>query len=337
MVICVFLFHTNIHLKADYGIFNSFIRMGACCMTGFFLLSGYVLSINYNNIEINADSLSNYYKKRFISLIPMYWIVSFAYIIIYKQVKDNLILLPIEILGLQSFFSSIFDISHNGGTWFISCLILCYFLFPFIQYIVRSLNRKNRLLVLGLLSFILLYSSVVVWYFNLNSIYSNPFFRLVEFCIGMILFSFKEDIEKNKFCKILLNKITILFELLLLITGISIAVKFKIVVSNNLYNYMLYNFISLPLFILMIISCSGVKFEGYRLNKVLEFLSGVSYMFFLSQLFIFDLTKNILVVIKKDTNLLRICISLFLCLLLSFVLHKFEVIIISKSKKVLKI
>ena len=91
MVICVFLFHTNIHLKAEYGIFNSFIRMGACCMTGFFLLSGYVLSINYNNIEINADSLSNYYKKRFISLIPMYWIVSFAYIIIYKQVKDNLI------------------------------------------------------------------------------------------------------------------------------------------------------------------------------------------------------------------------------------------------------
>lgn len=333
MVICVFLFHTNIHLKAEYGIFNSFIRMGACCMTGFFLLSGYVLSINYNNIEINADSLSNYYKKRFISLIPMYWVVSFAYIIIYKQVKDNLILLPIEILGLQSFFSSIFDISHNGGTWFISCLILCYFLFPFIQYIVRSLNRKNRLLVLGLLSFILLYSSVVVWYFNLNSIYSNPFFRLVEFCIGMILFSFKEDIEKNKFCKILLNKYAIIIELLIFIISVSISVYLNIGVGN----YMLYNFISLPLFILMIISCSGVKFEGYRLNKVLEFLSGVSYMFFLSQLFIFDLTKNILVVIKKDTNLLRICISLFLCLLLSFVLHKFEVIIISKSKKVLKI
>lgn len=333
MVICVFLFHTNIHLKADYGIFNSFIRMGACCMTGFFLLSGFVLSINYNNIEINADSLSNYYKKRFISLIPMYWIVSFAYIIIYKQVKDNLILLPIEILGLQSFFSSIFDISHNGGTWFISCLILCYFLFQFIQYIVRSLNRKNRLLVFGLLSFILLYSSVVVWYFNLNSIYSNPFFRLVEFCIGMILFSFKEDIEKNKFCKILLNKYAIIVELLIFIISVSISVYLNIGVGN----YMLYNFISLPLFILMIISCSGVKFEGYRLNKVLEFLSGVSYMFFLSQLFIFDLTQNILVVIKKDTNLLRICISLFLCLLLSFVLHKFEVIIISKSKKVLKI
>ena len=333
MVICVFLFHTNIHLKAEYGIFNSFIRMGACCMTGFFLLSGYVLSINYNNIEINADSLSNFYKKRFISLIPMYWIVSFAYIIMYKQVKDNLILLPIEILGLQSFFSSIFDISHNGGTWFISCLILCYFLFPFIQYIVRSLNRKNRLLVFGLLSFILLYSSVVVWYFNLNSIYSNPFFRLVEFCIGMILFSFKEDIEKNKFCKILLNKYAIIVELLIFIISVSISVYLNIGVGN----YMLYNFISLPLFILMIISCSGVKFEGYRLNKVLEFLSGVSYMFFLSQLFIFDLTKNILVVIKKDTNLLRICISLFLCLLLSFVLHKFEVIIISKSKKVLKI
>lgn len=39
-----FLFHSHIHvLKCDYGFMNAFIDMGAIAMTGFFLLSGYVM------------------------------------------------------------------------------------------------------------------------------------------------------------------------------------------------------------------------------------------------------------------------------------------------------
>ena len=44
LAILVFLFHSHIHvLKCDYGFMNTFIDMGAIAMTGFFLLSGYVL------------------------------------------------------------------------------------------------------------------------------------------------------------------------------------------------------------------------------------------------------------------------------------------------------
>ena len=261
----------------------------------------------------------------------MYWIICLLYIVAYRNLRDNLVLLPIEILGLQSFFSSLFSVSHNGGTWFISCLIMCYFLYPFIQLLINKIKKKRMILVFVILIFILLYSPIIVWYFKLNSIYSNPLFRFVEFCIGIVLYSFKEDIDKFKYNKMLSNKIIVLFELPFFIILVSIAVRLKIGIGN----FMLYNYIALPLFILMIISFSRANFK--YISNIFEYFSKISYMFFLSQLFIFDLTKNILVFIKKDTNLLRICISLFLCLLLSFVLHKFEVIIISKSKKVLKI
>ena len=41
--VVVFLFHTQMHMGADFGFLNEFIHMGAIFMTGFFMLSGYAL------------------------------------------------------------------------------------------------------------------------------------------------------------------------------------------------------------------------------------------------------------------------------------------------------
>lgn len=53
-VLMVFVFHSQIHIKSDYGVLNSFIELGAIYMTAFFLLSGYVISLVYNKLEMNG-------------------------------------------------------------------------------------------------------------------------------------------------------------------------------------------------------------------------------------------------------------------------------------------
>ena len=69
----VFLFHSSIHMGCTYGIFQDFVSMGAVFMTGFFLLSGFVIFKTYSKREITKISeIKNFYLKRLITLIPVY-------------------------------------------------------------------------------------------------------------------------------------------------------------------------------------------------------------------------------------------------------------------------
>lgn len=78
--------------------------------------------------------------------------------------------MPIEFLGLQSFFSSLFGYSHNGGTWFISCILFCYLAYPFLQEGIKAMGKKGRIRLMAFCMIILLYAPIVVHVFSLKSI-----------------------------------------------------------------------------------------------------------------------------------------------------------------------
>lgn len=151
LAILVFVFHSNMHFGCDYGIFNHFARMGAIAMTGFFMLSGYALSYSYPQVISDINRVKSFMIKRIISLFPLYYIVSVLFIVIYNKesVESLLLLFPIELLGLQSCFSSLFLVSHNGGTWFISCMMLCYLIFPFLQWIIDNISLRSKYILGG--------------------------------------------------------------------------------------------------------------------------------------------------------------------------------------------
>ena len=139
------LFYSAIHIGCNYGIFQPFILMGAVFMTGFFMLSGYSLYYIYEEKNLlDIKYIINFYKKRLSGIMPVYYVIAILYIIFLgrETILQNIIIAPIEILGLQSAFSSLFGYSHNGGTWFISCILLCYVFFPLIQNIVKQMEIK---------------------------------------------------------------------------------------------------------------------------------------------------------------------------------------------------
>ncbi len=320
-VLTVFLFHSHVHVtKCDYGFLNDYINMGAIYMTGFFILSGYVLFHTHKNTSlVSIDNIKTYYLKRLIVVLPLYFVTAIFYILLLGKEawSQNLLLFPVETLGIQSVFNSLFSISHNGGTWFVSCILICYLLYPFMQEVMKQLKKRDKIIILCLCVFILLYSPFVVRGFKISNIYSNPFFRCLEFIIGLILCSLKED-DKCFLSKLWGNPFVVILEFVILIVGVTLGVR----LGKGVGDYMLYNLIALPMFSLIVISLSSFEAGSLGKVKLFNYMVKISYAFFLAQYFVWPAVSKINGQIGNTNNIITIIICLVLCLLISIVGHE---------------
>ncbi len=316
--VMVLLFHGNIQHESNFGPLTGFVSMGAVFMTAFFMLSGYVLFLTYKDKSlVQAPALKNFYLKRIFGIFPLYLVVSVLYVVTLgeESVFQNLVLLPIEILGLQSVFSTLFPVSHNGGTWFISCLLFAYLAFPLMQEVVKQMTTRTKWISLALCTAVLFWSPLVVHTFKTDSIYSNPFFRGLEFFIGVLLCSLP---IRDGIAKILATWKALLVEVLLLVAGVSIAVRLNIFVGN----YMLYDWIVIPLFAFMILTLAGLKSSRLHNSAVLRYASAASYAFFLAQTFNTEIENWLFATCDIQNNVLQIAVSVALCAVMAIALHE---------------
>ncbi len=359
-ILIIFFFHQKIHLGINFGVLNAFISMGPIFMTAFFMLSGYVLEMTHGEQDIcRQGKILDFYKKRFISIIPSYWLVAISYTI-YLIIKGQSIglhitMLPIELIGVQSWFNSLFSFSHNGGTWFISCLLICYFAYPLISMIIHEMKKIGRIIVLLIILYIILAAPLIVNDFQISSIYSNPLFRLLEFMLGILLYrlykefsgqrkvvfecrseNHKKTAEKeNKEKKYIQNKsiptkyayiyryiITIVILMLLLIAGVSVLVKQKIGVND----YMMYNWIAVPIFIIMLLVSTGLKSSSFSQGtvKAITYMSNCGYIFFLVQFFTWPLTRWVLNLAAEEvqSSEIKFIISLTINSVLTVIIYE---------------
>lgn len=327
LVIC--MFHTTVHLGCDYGPLQGLSRMGAVFMTAFFLLSGFSLFVNWGGCNLtDVTEIKKFWKKRFLSIMPMYWFACIVFVVIQIILREDsilnvLTLAPVEVVGLQSVFSSLFGFSHNGGTWFISCIIICYFMYPFLQELIKTISKKARLRILIFCMLVLLYSPIVVYVFKLGNIYSNPFFRAMEFAIGMLLAAMKVDYAGKKFLNhYIYNWWTIAVVNIVMIVAISLAVKLGIAVGN----YMLYNWICLPCFVIILLGLSGVDSVALKSCGFIKWLSGLTYAFFLAQLYSNTIvSKRIIAATTCENNILKIIIGWGSCISIAIILRVIEI------------
>lgn len=286
-------------------------------MTGFFMLSGYALQMTYNDKDLMKKSnVDLFYRKRFVSIYPLYIITGTLFVlmmIIFGQqdVVPNLKLLPVELLGIQSFFTgSLFEYSHNGGTWFISCLFVGYFVFPYAKQLVHNQTKRLKY-ILAFFALLLSYSPFVETEFNGGSLYTNPFFRLMEFLSGVVIA--KMHIEGVVSLTNMRSKMFLLIAvILIMIGGISIFHFF----------HWEYGWITVCSFVAIFLCMKGLDGIDDK-HKVLIYLSKISYAFFLAQFFVWGPMKFLIRMnIYNFSNLEKICLSFILCSVVSAVLHE---------------
>jgi peptidoglycan/LPS O-acetylase OafA/YrhL len=320
LALLILMFHSSMHFGCSYGYLTPFVGMGAIAMTAFFMLSGYALYITYfqKNL-IKIAEIKRFALKRFIGVFPLYYFVALVYIVFLgkESVAENLLLAPLELCGLQSILTGTFSISHNGGTWFISCIVICYMVYPYLQSLVLQMNDRTRIVLLVIAVAVMLYLPFVQKQFSLANIYPNAFVRSVEFSIGVLLASLnhRRTWQRLHFLQTWTGAIA---GGVLLLLGVNALLYF-----HGYDSYMMYNWVALPAFMLIILAMGSVSFNlNSTCLRIIRYLSAVSYAIFLAQFFVWPLCQFVYNRTHIDSNLYRLMLTGVACLAISVFLHE---------------
>lgn len=313
--VLIYMRHSITMFGCTYG--SSLVDGLICATTSpimvcFFVVSGF--SIYYNNSNRNlldAGELRTFYKKRFITLFPIYILVHMlSYVLVVNTVQQKIYSTPVELLGLQSMYGGLFGISHSGATWFISSLLLGYFIYPLVQELLK-MNRSCIYIATSVIFFVLVYSEVVMLQiFGVQPGYVNPVFRAMQVAFGAALcMAFTEDDKGNN------KKAALMMVANLIITGLLtvFALHYKmgiIYVTTPLYYYLI-------AFAMLI----SIKFKPRLLtkSKLIKYAGSLTFYFFILQVFLWRLSAKVCGLTGFESNKGKLLVSFVLCVALSII------------------
>lgn len=313
--VLIYMRHSITMFGCTYG--SSLVDGLICATTSpimvcFFVVSGF--SIYYNNSNRNlldAGELRTFYKKRFITLFPIYILVHMlSYVLVVNTVQQKIYSTPVELLGLQSMYGGLFGISHSGATWFISSLLLGYFIYPLVQELLK-MNQRCIYLVTSVIFFVLVYSEVVMLQiFGVQPGYVNPVFRAMQVAFGAALcMAFTEDDKGNN------KKAAIMMVANLIITGLLtvFALHYKMgieYVTTPIYYYLI-------AFAMLI----SIMFKPRLLtkSKLIKYAGSLTFYFFILQVFLWRLSAKVCGLTGFESNKGKLLVSFVLCVALSII------------------
>ena len=313
--VLIYMRHSITIFKCTYG---SSLLDGLICATTlpimvcFFVVSGFTIYYNNSNINLlDARELITFYKKRFITLFPVYILVHMlSYVLVVNTVQQKIYSTPVELLGLQSMYGGLFGISHSGATWFISSLLLGYFIYPLVQELLK-MNQRCIYLVTSVIFFVLVYSEVVMLQiFGVQPGYVNPVFRAMQVAFGAALcMAFTEDDKGNN------KKAAIMMVANLIITGLLtvFALHYKMgieYVTTPIYYYLI-------AFAMLI----SIKFKPRLLtkSKLIKYAGSLTFYFFILQVFLWRLSAKVCGLTGFESNKGKLLVSFVLCVALSII------------------
>jgi len=208
----ILLFHAKLMYGFSVGLawFDDMISIGAIFVTVFFMLSGF--GLRKSNRDLSASDFSGilkFYKKRILSIYPLFFLLSVVALVFQFRVMDRLgetlVRLPIQFSMLHILFGKeMHGFLFNDNCWYISALFVLYLLFPLLNNVVNRLRVCTKVFICVVLWVV----SVGVYFYcvygtelTFLDYYPNPFLRVPEFMIGMLCADLSEEVENWLNCK----------------------------------------------------------------------------------------------------------------------------------------
>lgn len=186
------------------NIIDSFSRM---CVPIFVMVSGFFLLRKDEDVKV-------FFKKRFVKIIPkffIYSIVFFIFVIIFKDVKNDelfsvffrkstyktIILIFSKKESYHNFFSDFFQGKIYYHLWYIYMILLLYLITPFLRKVVAKVDRKSiNYLVYIWIAFIIIIPFLNAVFRKNIKIYSPVGQYIGYFLIGYLLFEKPLNMKK---------------------------------------------------------------------------------------------------------------------------------------------
>ena len=289
-----------LHFELDTPIVDHALARGSF-VHFFFTLSGFVIYYNYHDKFLNIFDLKNFIKKRFLRLFPLhlFFLIIFLFIEIARYFVGTKFGItssvePFEKNNLYAFVSNIFLLqtfldqnTFNGPSWSISAEFYTYLLFG-----LMILLRIKVVFFLLILILILIFRQSYGPEFGPQTTYFSFIDCIYCFLIGSIFCELYFKIKNLNFYKNFTSILVVLSILLVL---------FSIIDFEGNERYLR------PFFFGILILFSSNLNKNSFLGKIIcnsffVFLGKISYSIYLSHVFIFWSTSQILrFIFKVDT------------------------------------
>lgn len=276
LLVCCFHFREDINFS-NFKLGEFLFSKGSIGVPIFFVISGFIMvfttqKINFKTENINHQ-ITSFYKKRMIRIIPLYYILTFAWIIIGGNILgylsgENFMRLIYSLLFLPSEYP--FPVLFLGWS-------LNYEVFFYIVFGISLFFAAYRYTFIILL-FVLTYIAGLIFNFE------NAFLKVVSSTLNLhfvtgILFGIL--LTKNKIsprhaiyiCLVSILLFALMFFKVIIIKNQLLAL---VIVSLFVFSFLLFDY--------------SLKYKG---NKFLIFLGDISYSLYLSHPFVEVVFKKI--------------------------------------------
>jgi peptidoglycan/LPS O-acetylase OafA/YrhL len=202
-----------------FSLFPGFFHSGNIAISYFFVLSGFVLYLSYENKKI---SYPDYVKRRIGRIVPVYMLALLLFIIVAFAYYDyrassNLIKQIIYCaFMIQAYFPQ-YALALNSPSWTISVEMLFYLLFPLFLLIQK---KAIKLFVTATVLLFISSQVVHIWYYNGGVRLSEqmeglafylPFIHISQFLMGMIAgYNMKAGLPRHRYMPLFLFALIIL-------------------------------------------------------------------------------------------------------------------------------
>lgn len=315
------------HVPFPYNhIIYKMASNGSVGVSFFFILSGFILSYNYQKKFSKNYNKKKFWIDRFLRIYPLHLfilcLISFLflflgtnYILIIKQFFSHLFLVQ-NYIPIKEIYSSL-----NKPAWSICCEIFFYFIFPFI---ILRIKKNSIYFILLLIAF-----AFFLYYFNSqNSMFIgiNPFIRLSDFIVGILTFQLYDKL------KVYFEKLN-LFQYSLLELFALIILFMSLIFFSNLYYYQIFPLFWIPM-VVFILTMSVSKGILARIlsHHYLIILGEISYSIYMTHYLIL----TVLAVFFRDSFIFNnrpIFIFSFLAITIIFSYFTYKIIEIGTLKK----
>lgn len=203
----------------------SYAAGGAPAVAAFFMLSGFCMTLGYQDkILTGSVNYIDYLKTRFTKFFPIHWITLLAFFLItlyFGDVVINKRMMLSNVFLSQSWIPErSFYFSYNAIAWYLSTALFAYLCFPILISLLDKIIRRQRMLLL----MAMLVGYGIVAYAMPKSdyhamLYINPVCRCIDFVIGIFLAEWYKSVKAVN-----LRKFGWLFDLGMIVSFVSLNV-----------------------------------------------------------------------------------------------------------------